>query len=118
MNVDDDPSAGYLSVHCLLSIFVCVCILLYLSQKTRFNEDNEKGSNARRERSLEIWSNGHDFLGFMPQSSVSSLVGETGDLYDKLGRHDSASAYACATPNDEVDSHLLIHFMMDVATYV
>jgi len=96
----------------LLSIFVCVSVLLYSSQKTRFNEDNEKGSNARRERTLEIWPNGHDFLGFMPQSSVSNLVGETSDFYDKLARHDSASAYACATPNDEVDSHLLICFIL------
>jgi len=93
---------------------LCVSVLLYWSQKTRFNEDNEKGSNARRERTLEIWPNGHDFLGFMPQSSVSSLGGENSDFYDKLARHDSASAYACATPNDEVDSHLLIYFMMVV----
>ncbi|XP_022632671.1 protein SPOROCYTELESS [Vigna radiata var. radiata] len=78
-------------------------------KKTRFNEDNEKGSNARRERTLEIWPNGHDFRGFMPQSSVSSLVGETGDFYDKLARHDSASVYACATPNDESVEVVAVH---------
>ncbi|TKY49030.1 Plant transcription factor NOZZLE [Spatholobus suberectus] len=78
-------------------------------KKTRFNEDNEKGSNARKERPLEIWSNGHDFLGFMPQSAAPSLVGETSDFYNKLARHDAASAYACATPNDECAEVVAVH---------
>ncbi|KAK7324618.1 hypothetical protein VNO77_28330 [Canavalia gladiata] len=70
-------------------------------KKTRFNEDSPKGSNnARRER-LEIGPNvnGHDFLGFKPQSAAPNLVGETGDFYNKLSRHAAADAYA--TPNLE-----------------
>ncbi|RDX81994.1 hypothetical protein CR513_37265, partial [Mucuna pruriens] len=76
-------------------------------KKTRFNEDGEKGSsNARRERPLEIWSNGHDFLGFMPQSAASNLVGETSDFYNKLAKHDAASA----TPNlDECVEVVAVH---------
>ncbi|TKY49032.1 hypothetical protein E2542_SST26458 [Spatholobus suberectus] len=78
-------------------------------KKTRFNEDNEKGSNARRERPLERWSNGHDFLGFMAQSAAPSLVGETSDFYNKLAKHDAASTYACATPNDECAEVVAVH---------
>ena len=86
-----------------------------MSQKTRFNEYNEKGSsNERGERALEIGpnGNGHDFLGFMPKSSAPSFVGETRDFYNKLVYHDAAAASAntCSTPNlDEVDSYLLIY---------
>ncbi|CAJ1957063.1 unnamed protein product [Sphenostylis stenocarpa] len=74
-------------------------------KKTRFNDDNEKGSNVRRERTLEIWPNDHDFLGFMPQSSVPSLVGETSDFHNKLARHESA----CATPIDECVEVVAVH---------
>ncbi|KAH1144336.1 hypothetical protein GLYMA_12G217800v4 [Glycine max] len=86
-------------------------------KKTRFNEYNEKGSsNERGERALEIGpnGNGHDFLGFMPQSSAPSFVGETCDFYNKLVYHDaaaSASAYSCATtPNlDECVEVVAVH---------
>uniref|UniRef100_A0A0R0GVC1 Uncharacterized protein n=1 Tax=Glycine max TaxID=3847 RepID=A0A0R0GVC1_SOYBN len=84
-------------------------------KKTRFNEYNEKGSsNARRERALEIGpnGNGHDFLGFMPQSSAPSFVGETRDFYNKLVYHDAAaaSAYTCSTPNlDECVEVVAVH---------
>ncbi|KAK7401867.1 hypothetical protein VNO78_13697 [Psophocarpus tetragonolobus] len=79
-------------------------------KKTRFNEDNEKGSNTRREKPLDIWPNGRDFLGFMPQSSAPSLAGETSDFYNKLVKNDSASAYACSTHNlDECVEVVAVH---------
>ncbi|KAJ1383778.1 hypothetical protein SESBI_43075 [Sesbania bispinosa] len=60
------------------------CLDLCL-KKTRLNEDNVKGSNARRDRPIVV----HDFMGYMPHSAAPNLVGETGDFYNKLARHDA-----------------------------
>ncbi|KAK7272487.1 hypothetical protein RJT34_29107 [Clitoria ternatea] len=77
-------------------------------KKTRFNEDIVKGSYARGDMPLEVWPNGHDFLGFMPQSAVSNPIGETSDFINKLSRHDAAAAYA--TPNlDECVEVVAVH---------
>lgn len=102
-------------VHCLLSTLFCI-YYCYLSQKTRFNEDSAKGSNARKDKPLDIWPNGPDFLGYNPQPAAPNLDGEASDFYNKPARHDAAAADATHSL-DEVDSYLSIYFMM-VATYL
>nr|XP_012572724.1 probable basic-leucine zipper transcription factor S [Cicer arietinum] len=75
-------------------------------KKTRLNEENViRGTNAtRREMPLGMWSNMNDFLGFVPQHVSPNFVGENGDFYNKLVRHDATvvSAYPTHHNLDEV----------------
>lgn len=54
---------------------------------------------------LGMWSNMNDFLGFVPQHVSPNFVGENGDFYNKLVRHDATvvSAYPTHHNLDEVE---------------
>ncbi|KAK7244422.1 hypothetical protein RIF29_39243 [Crotalaria pallida] len=81
------------------------CFDACLNKKSRFNEANAKGSYSRRDMSFEIWPNSKvpDFLGLIPEAVASNVVSETNDFYNKLARHDPASAYAANNVDESVE---------------
>ncbi|KAE9590662.1 putative transcription factor NOZZLE family [Lupinus albus] len=53
--------------------------------------------------------NSPDFLGLVPQSATSNVVGETSDFYNKVARNNATSAYATSNNVDESVEIIAIH---------